>query len=354
MDYQDTRSYIEHRLEIAGFPRAAVFTDGALKKIFAFSGGYPRLINILCDRALLIGYTEGRREISAAMIRTAITEIRRENRKGRMFRPAWAVAAVMGVLLVGVGFYLGTLRQPDKPVAAAVAARQSTATEVRTKPFDFGLLGKELAATQEADNTIQAFNAVGRLWGVRPVVRYQGSTSPVLDRLAERRQLKLLRVGGSLDDLLRLDSPALLEVRLPGNTGKRYVAITGIMGEQVAITPMLTGRDKIHRDELASLWSGQGYIPWRNFWEIPDIATPETAGRQVTRLQQLLAAAGVYPGKPSGLFDRATIGAVEQFQKGRGVPVDGRVGEHTLLLLYQTGKFDVPRLTVTTAGGTQP
>ena len=52
---------IEHRLEIAGFPRAAVFTEGALKKIFTFSGGYPRLINIVCDRALLIGYTEGRR-----------------------------------------------------------------------------------------------------------------------------------------------------------------------------------------------------------------------------------------------------------------------------------------------------
>jgi len=350
MDFQDTRSYIEHRLEIAGFPRAAVFTEGALKKIFTFSSGYPRLINIICDRALLIGYTEGRREISAKMIRTAITEVRRESWKRRSFRPTWAIAAGTGLLLLGAGFYLGTMLQPAKPGPDSMAAASATATTAKPAPPETGHLRQELARTPESENAIQAFNAVGRLWGARPVVQYQGKLTPDLGRLAERRQLRLLRIGGAFNDLFLLDSPALLEVSLAGNAGKRFLAITGIAGDQVSITPALAGRGTIPRDELATLWSGQGYIPWRNFLEIPDIATPETAGAQVTRLQRLLATAGVYQGKPTGVFDQVTISAVEQLQKRRGVPVDGRVGEHTLLLLYQTGTFNVPRLTAKTAG----
>ena len=351
MDFPDTRAYIEHRLEIAGFPRAAVFTENALKKIFNFSGGYPRLINIVCDRALLIGYTEGRREISVKMIRTAINEIRREKRKRWTFRPGWAAAMGAGVILLSAGFYLGSLRQPASPGLENMGAARVTVGTAKPSAPEIGPLHRELALAPERENAIQAFNAVARFWGVRPVVQYQGKLAPDLDRLAERRQLRLLTVSGSLDDLLRLNSPALLEVSLPGNAGKRYLAITGLTGNQVAITPSPAGRNAISRDELATLWSGQAYIPWRNYEEIPNITTQGTTGAHVTRLQRLLATAGVYQGKPSGVFDQTTISAVEQFQNKRGVPVDGRIGERTLLLLYQTGTFNVPRLSAITTGG---
>jgi general secretion pathway protein A len=53
----ETAQYVKYRLSVAGTQRQ-VFTDKALKKIYAFSRGYPRLINIICDRALLAGYSE--------------------------------------------------------------------------------------------------------------------------------------------------------------------------------------------------------------------------------------------------------------------------------------------------------
>ena len=349
MDFHDSKSYIEHRLEIAGFPRAAVFTRGALKKIFTFSGGYPRLINVLCDRALLIGYTEGRREISGRMIGAGIKEIRRESRKGWRFRAAWGAAAGIGALLLGAGFYLGTMQRPTATGPERHPAALSKAAAGVATPQG-GNLRRELATTSEWENVIQAFNAVGRLWGARPVIKFQGTLAPDLARLAERRRLRLLRVSGSLDDLLRLDTPAILEISLPGSPGKRYLAITGITGDQVTIAPPLAGRSSITRGELATLWSGTGEVPWRNYEEIPDIATPETTGGQVTRLQKLLTRAGLYQGKPTGLFDQTTINAVTQLQKARGVPMDGRVGEHTLLLLYQTVISTVPRLTTTRGG----
>jgi len=348
MDFQDTKLYIKHRLEVAGFLGVAVFAGGAFKKIFAFSAGYPRLINIVCDRALLIGYTEGRRDISAAMIHTAINEIRREGRKDRLFRPVRGAAIGAGMLLLGAAFYLGAMWHAaplvsNSGVTAAVAGTGNGASTP---------LQRELAATPESENIIQAFNAVGRLWGVRPAVKAQGGVPPRLQQLAESRRLRLLRVNGSLSDLLRLDSPALLELSLPGNIGKRYLAITGVAGNEARITPALSGVSTISLDELATLWSGEGYVPWRNYQEI--IATPATSGARVIRLQRLLATAGVYPGKPTGVFDRETIGALEQFQRQCGLPIDGKVGEHTLVMLYHTGRLNVPRLTVKSAGGAPP
>ncbi len=354
MDFQDTAAYIRHRLEIAGFPRAAVFTEGALKKIFAISGGNPRVINIICDRALLIGYTEGRRELSVAMIRTAIDEMRREKRKRWAYRPVWAVVMGMGVLLLGAGFYLGYLmKQPAKADGKPAAAPSATADSGITPPETSPLL-RELAKTPEIENALQAFNAVVRLWGVRQVVQYQGKGAPDLDLLAQRRKIRLLKVNGTLQELLRLDSPALLAIRLPGKSGKRYLAVTGVAENQVSITPTLGGRGAVSRDELSGLWSGEGYIPWRNYQDINDMTTPKSAGLPVTRLQQLLAVAGLYPGKPTGRYDKETVTAVEQFQKRCALPVNGKVGDQTLLLLYQTGPFNVPRLTMKSARRTTP
>jgi general secretion pathway protein A len=51
----ETHKYIEHRLNVAGAARQ-IFDPDAINEIFAFSGGYPRLINIICDHALLTGY----------------------------------------------------------------------------------------------------------------------------------------------------------------------------------------------------------------------------------------------------------------------------------------------------------
>ena len=53
----ETEQYIEHRLKVAGVTRT-IFTAGAIRQIYSFARGYPRIINIVCDRALLNGYSK--------------------------------------------------------------------------------------------------------------------------------------------------------------------------------------------------------------------------------------------------------------------------------------------------------
>ncbi len=65
MDFIDTVHYIHHRLEVAGGKGDVVFSEGALKRIYRYSRGLPRLINVACDRALLTGYTRDTTRISS-------------------------------------------------------------------------------------------------------------------------------------------------------------------------------------------------------------------------------------------------------------------------------------------------
>ena len=71
----ESREYIKHRLKIAGCNRE-LFKSNALHKIYTFSHGYPRLINIICDHALLTGYSAGKKVIDGTVIEECEKELR--------------------------------------------------------------------------------------------------------------------------------------------------------------------------------------------------------------------------------------------------------------------------------------
>jgi len=68
-------AYVDHRVIVSGGYRTVLFTPGAIDRIYRFSSGVPRLVNVVCDRALLVGFTREAREIDADHVRTAIREI---------------------------------------------------------------------------------------------------------------------------------------------------------------------------------------------------------------------------------------------------------------------------------------
>jgi len=70
----ETKAYTRHRLKISG-ASAPIFSSGAIQEIFSFSNGYPRLINIICDHALLSGYVREIIIINADIIRECKEEL---------------------------------------------------------------------------------------------------------------------------------------------------------------------------------------------------------------------------------------------------------------------------------------
>jgi putative secretion ATPase (PEP-CTERM system associated) len=78
MDAQETRAYIEHRLQTVGWKGDPAFDDGAHAAIHAYTGGIPRKTNTLLDRVLLMGYLEEMHAFTEADINTVIRDIGEE------------------------------------------------------------------------------------------------------------------------------------------------------------------------------------------------------------------------------------------------------------------------------------
>ena len=71
---EETREYIEHRLNIASGSQKQFFTEEAIRLVYDYSGGIPRLINQVCDMALLSGYINGVKLVDEKVMREAIEE----------------------------------------------------------------------------------------------------------------------------------------------------------------------------------------------------------------------------------------------------------------------------------------
>ncbi|MEI9475836.1 MAG: AAA family ATPase [Deltaproteobacteria bacterium] len=115
----EVSKYIYHRLMVAGSEGRINFSRGALRNIYRSSKGIPRLINLICDRALLNGYAKGKYTITTPMVLQAIKSLRGEEKALSLhskIKLAISLGAIL-FLLLGLGFFLSTIFH-DKPVRA--------------------------------------------------------------------------------------------------------------------------------------------------------------------------------------------------------------------------------------------
>jgi general secretion pathway protein A len=98
LSLEETRAYVIERLGIAGNPHDRIFDEAALEVIYKVSGGVPRLINLVCDSALLAGFARGERTVDAGLVTDAIRDLeldtlpRRPARRG-LLRRGWSRVA---------------------------------------------------------------------------------------------------------------------------------------------------------------------------------------------------------------------------------------------------------------------
>ena len=75
LDAEEIRTYIEHRLDVAGSDGSLAFTEEAFEEIYRCSAGIPRPINLMCDRALLACYVMRVKLIDRALIQRSYQEL---------------------------------------------------------------------------------------------------------------------------------------------------------------------------------------------------------------------------------------------------------------------------------------
>ena len=351
IDFQDTVNYVNHRLVVAGGKGGDIFSKGALKRIYRYSGGLPRLINAACDRALLAGYTRDTARISSRIAAVGIKDIRKNTVSSTQRR---RLILIPTFVMLAAFFAAGIYFKWYDFIGQFNASQHNEVEEKRTKkgPILTGeelsrAMAAELGKVPESESARRAFNTLVSFWNV-PLVSESGNLKQFngMERAALDRKLRLYRFSGNLGALVRLDYPAVLELTLPGLPGKRFVSLVGLENGQLLVDPPIAGRKSFSFSEIERHWSGQGFLLWKDPLNLLTSLSPGAKGGHIKRLQDLLREVGAYRGPLTGVYDGDTLSAVREFQSSRGIKQDGILGHQTLMLLYRSiDRFEVPRLT---------
>ncbi|MBE0502215.1 MAG: AAA family ATPase, partial [Desulfuromonadales bacterium] len=214
MDLDDTCAYIHHRLAVAG-SKGEIFTQAACKSIYKLSGGLPRLINILCDRALLAAYSEDRLFVTPRETQKAHNELLRTPPGKRypvlFWLAASAVPCTLLILLIllytrpavlsGIVLPVGTTAPPA--VAAPVEAIDNAAT-VRQIRQSLALIDENLSFAGSVRNLIQSWHIESSI-----AVSQLTAMERYLQRLPDSGW-QWTAYSGDLQTLINLDVPFLL------------------------------------------------------------------------------------------------------------------------------------------------
>lgn len=363
LTHDETQVYITHRLKVSG-GSGDLFTRTAVDEVQRLSGGTPRLINIICDRALLGAYVEDKHRVDAKLLRRAAREVLPEVQGGRGAGSGWpwvaGVALVAGAAVLGwlVGdrpqalLSLGGAVSEEIRPAAVDAAPDATDADARPVPGDVpepaaellpppeamdadtlppvsGLDDALLAAAADEGSGLLAWSGLFRLWDA--ALYLDGPLQPC-DQAAHQGLRCLVRAG-NWTQLRSLDRPAVLQMIAPD--GRRVSALlrsldadeAGIeVGGELLYVPLA---------EIERYWHGQFVLLWRAPVGHEALRAGDR-GADVAWLRDLLdrlqpdlaGGAGT-----SDLYDAALVERVRRFQAAHALEADGVVGALTLIHL---------------------
>ena len=340
----ETSSYILNRLRIAGRPDSSLFSPAALKQIYKYSGGVPRRVNLICDRALLAAYTEDRRSVSARNVRQAVAELdgMAEGTVAGGRLPWKSLAAAAAVLLLALAGLLAL----DPFGQSATDANQALKPSAAAEPVVAPASAPGTPAPGQTDRLHSGFNALFSRWQV-PLLDSHATSSGLdidIDSELAARGFELARLNEGFEELRKYNLPILIP--LSEEQGGGYLAVL----EQVSpdnwkVAPAFQGREILDSASLDAFGLSMALVPWVDFAGIGKVAAPGTRGENVRRLQFLLGLAGCIDVPTDGRYDARSIECVKSFQRDHGLDADGLVGPRTLILIYQVaGAYDMPRL----------
>ena len=397
----EVKAYVTHRLAVSG-QNIQLFPESSIKLLYKLSDGVPRLINIICDRALLGAYVESQYAVHPPIIKKAATEVfgelRNVEKKHRTRRWLYPVAAISGIAVIAIAlFYYLTLIPADKTSSpsseiseADISATpsQSLTANVVTKleaedlpssspvqdisitdhdgisagqkeksQTDDALTGTASATDPElqlenetsyddienilndsSNNQVSAYQQLFRAWNHN----YNDKVITTACKQAEALSLRCLHKQGNLNNLKAHNRPAVL--KLVNNDGQvRHITVTSIQDE---LATVYSSNDEytIKLSDLDRYWYGQFILLWRKPDNYSSAITPGDSGSIVTWLSTQFADE-IPEDNFSDSYDAALVKRVKAFQTQHGLAADGIVGPVTIIQLNTRSGIDVPTLT---------
>ncbi len=352
----EVAQYIEHRLAIAGC-RGHLFTPAAIARIYRYSKGIPRLINLLGDRALLGVYAENGTIVDAAMVRRAAREVLPKQARWQISTDIYKAAAAIAALAVmlAAGYWLMTTRD-----SAALSTAKSTSPS-----WQDALPG---ATTDEG----VALRALFRLWGQSPPENVALSCAAMTIG-----NLRCVHLSGiTLATLQRYGTPMALRLQSPTTTNAPFVVLKELLSTQARIE--VGEREwSVPWTELAKSWRGDallltpapvGPLPlqlgasdplvawldeqlYRHFHRNQPRWQREVYDRSATLVESIPKQAwlashylALHEQRAASTYDAELLEQVKRFQQQQGLASDGVIDLETVLALTRSVAASQPRI----------
>jgi general secretion pathway protein A len=354
LTHDETAAYVRHRLRVAG-ATSDIFSPTALAEVYRLAVGVPRVINVVCDRALLGAYSMDRHRVTASLVRHAAAEV-----FGKRFSPRWlpwlgtAAAAALLTITTALVWNLRPWRSASHAAAAATATaveQSNIAPATRLIPppiipgagtlspvtaqgpgsrlaFSGHELTELLAKHAGETDTDSAFSKLFGLWRIQYV---PAGVDPCSQ--ASNQGLECLNQRGSFGQLRLYNRPAIL--MLNDDAGASHQVVLTALDDQHASIQLGGASHEVSIGELARYWFGDFVMLWRPGTSQVKALSQGMRGDDVRWLRQSLqrVEGARSDGPVSDVFDADLSKLVRDFQRQHRLTVDGIAGVQTQIVL---------------------
>ncbi len=349
LEKREIAGYVQRRLEVSGAQRT-LFPESLCGTLYKLSGGIPRVINLICDRALLGAFAQGKQQVDHSTLAQAAREVLPPKPRRHLWMRRALLAALALMLLLGA--LLPALYQEE--LAGATVNTQAGAEAS-------GLFAgtSALAASKPPPRTRRANSALAATLNLPPTALGR-SKQVALATLAEAWNVNLGTDGdpctqlqthglqcrfakGGLGELRQLNVPVVLHL-LDDNGRKFYAALTGLGGNFATFS---FGKETrlVGLSTFVLQWSGE----YTTLLRLPpavhdDIRIGERGPAVEWLVKQLIQVQGGPLDAASGAFDSGLESRLRRFQLAQGLTPDGVAGFKTLARLSVEADPSAPRL----------
>ncbi|CDT31934.1 ExeA family protein [Vibrio coralliirubri] len=357
LNTEETGKYIAFRLETAGGEQM-LFSNRSIKLIAQYTHGIPRLINLVCDKALQLAFHDGEQLPSNETVNRACQQVMSFQadvyhvEKPRTSRVAPKLFQYSGIATLSVGLAIATFNFAPSYINSWLSAETSgeAKTEVlaRTqrslvsdvpklvadpKPAKFELPQHIQQHLMEGTNRSLAIKDLYTLWG------YQSSLRDGLCLSEPQSVFVCEQQQANLDTLLELGVPVVLNLDIDQKPvfavlyGVSEDSVELLVNEKLLVMP---------KQSLEQIWQGDYVAIWKQ--PLRETLKEGYQGEAVALLDLLLSEVLGEVVSGSDVFDYELKMKIEAFQTWQGMSVDGIAGKRTLARLQRLAQLDSPKL----------
>jgi len=360
LNSREVAEYIQHRITVAG-GNQPLFTTASVRRIYRISGGIPRLINLICDRALLGAYVENQPRVNPAIVTKAAQEVLGQS-DSRTSKPRIKKSmALLGALLLILGGMV-FISEQYTPIPIPIPITTPTPPQVPQLSPSADILPPQVAVTDILGKRLPAFirqsldslsghsSSEPALLNVLSIwtAELPADTTQAICQSALDLGLSCFQAELELAEIAHMNRPLAVNlgtVDLGDANSPRWVTLKQLDADD-ALLQVGDAEVRVARSDLAAAGRLDSIVLWRS---PPNYQQPLKLGDSGTSVDALLNTLSfIDTGKPTGevgfLFDLNLERRIKNFQRTSGIDPDGLVGARTWIQLNSIVGNDIPFL----------